>query len=78
MVTSQRLGRIYSQNSDFLEIHLIFFKTALFFARSALLVHGRDQLPLQPPAPLLAARRAQRVQEKLHSKWSPRTIARLD
>ena len=35
MVISQKLGRIYSQNSNFLKGHSIFFKAALFSPRSA-------------------------------------------
>ena len=50
---SQKLGRIQSQNSNFLKVHSIFFKTAYFFVNSS---HMGTRQGAQPSTkPSLAA-----------------------
>ena len=52
-VISQKLGRIQSQNFDFLRVHLIFFRTTLFSAGSTHL--GTRQGALLPKTPGVTA-----------------------
>lgn len=72
MVKSQKLGRIQSQNKNYLEVHSKFFKIALLFPRSTH-VGTRQRAFLQTPAPLPLARDVQRVKVNnffiLRLKW---------
>ena len=65
-VISQKLGRIQSQNWNFLKVNSIFFKTALFFACSTHVSTWQGTPPLQLPVLLLAARNAQKVNNGKH------------
>ena len=67
MVLSEKLGRIKSQNWNFLKINSIFFKTALFFARSTNTTGGsalyNPQNHCQWPAALKESRQIQGTKE---------------
>ena len=65
MIVSQNLGRIQSRNQHFQKVHSIFFKTVVFLHALPTWDHGRGHRPLKPPLLLLAARRAQRVNDEL-------------